>query len=381
MEATLGMTIIVPGRTELAGNHTDHQGGHVLAAAVDLLIRGTASPADDDQVLLTSDGFGQIRADLNRLDRRYSTPGTAEALVRGVLDYLRREGFSFRGFRGDLHSDIPAGAGLSSSAAFSVWIGKAVRELYRISGISPMTLALAARYAENVHFGKPCGLMDQCACAFGGVTAMSFRGEQPEVRRIPVTPEDLGYVLCVVQTGGDHRDLTEDYAMITREMGAVAAYFGQTRLCGVSETELISAIPELRREAGDRAVLRALHYIREDKRAQEMAMALEARDRAAFIAGVDASGRSSAELLQNSFNPAHPRSQGISLALALSRRVLGRDGATRVHGGGFAGTIQALMPPELEDRYRSELEAVFGPGSCRRLGIVPPDSTEMTVSF
>lgn len=375
------MTIIVPGRTELAGNHTDHQGGHVLAAAVNLLIRGTAVPTDDDQVVLTSDGFGLIQLDLSHLDRRYSVPGTPEALVRGVLDYLCRAGHSFRGFRGDLHSDIPAGAGLSSSAAFSVWIGKAVRDLHGISGISPMTLALAARYAENVHFGKPCGLMDQCACAYGGVTAMCFREEQPEVRRIPVTPEDLGYVLCVVQTGGDHRDLTEDYAMITKEMGAVAAYFGQTRLCCVSEPELISAIPELRREAGDRAVLRALHYIREDKRAQEMAAALEAHDGTAFLEGVDASGRSSAELLQNSFSPSHPRSQGISLALALSRRMLGRDGAARVHGGGFAGTIQALMLPELENRYRCEMEAIFGPGSCRRLGIVPPDSMEMTVSL
>lgn len=368
------MTINVPGRTELAGNHTDHQGGHVLAAAVDLLISGSAEETDDDRVLLTSEGFGEIKVDLGQLEKQYSVPGTAEALVRGVLDYFRQKGYAFVGFCGSLRSDIPAGAGLSSSAAFSIWVARAIQKLFRIDEISPMDLALAARYAENAHFGKPCGLMDQCACAYGGVTAISFREEQPEVRRIPVNPEDLGYVLYVVQTGGDHRDLTEDYTEITREMGAVAAYFGLERLCEIEEDDLIAAIPELRRKAGDRAVLRALHYIQEDRRAQVMAQALVNKDMETYLTEMDASGRSSAELLQNSFSPSHPRSQGISLALALSRRILGRYGASRVHGGGFAGTVQALMPPELEDTFRHELEAVFGTGSCRRLGILPPDS-------
>ena len=375
------MRIVVPGRTELAGNHTDHQGGHVLAAAVNLLVRGSVEPTDNDQILLTSKGFGQIEVDLLRLDSRYSQAGTAEALVRGVLDYLGREGYAFRGFHGTIQSEIPAGSGLSSSAAFAVWIGRAVQKLYSIRDITPMTLALAARFAENVHFKKPCGLMDQCACAFGGITAMSFRGDRPEVRRISINPEDLGYVLYVVQTGGDHRGLTEDYALITREMSAVARFFGAERLCGVAEKDLIAAIPELRKAAGDRAVLRALHFAQEDRRAQEMAEALEQRDMDTYLSCMDASGRSSAELLQNSFSPAHPQSQGISLALALSRRILGRNGAARVHGGGFAGTIQAIMPPELESRYRRELEAVFGMESCRRLGVYSSESAEMTAAF
>ena len=364
------MLVAVPGRTELAGNHTDHQGGHVLAAAVDLFIRGDVEPRQEKQVLLSSKGFGEVRIDLTALGQEHSRPGTAEALARGVLEYLGREGWEAQGFYGDMNSAIPAGAGLSSSAAFSVWVGRAVSRLFYADEIPPMALALAARYAENRHFGKPCGLMDQCACAFGGVTAMSFREERPSVKSVHANFRDLGYALCVVQTGGNHADLTEDYALITREMGAVAAAFGKARLSEVDERDFIPEIPSLRKSLGDRAVLRALHYFEEDRRAVEMAAALEAGDMRGYLTGMDASGRSSAELLQNSCAPADPRSQGISLALALSRRVLWKKGAARVHGGGFAGTVQALMPLELEARYRDALEAVFGPGSCLSLDIV-----------
>ena len=364
------MEIIVPGRTELAGNHTDHQGGHVLAAAVNLLIRGSVQADAARQVLLRSAGFGLLRVDLKELDAAFSKPGTGEALVRGVLEYLSGEGWEIGGFSGELVSDIPPGAGLSSSAAFSVWIGKTVSELYNGGNIPPMALALAARYAENIHFGKPCGLMDQCACAFGGVTAMSFHEPLPDVRPLNADLKKLGYALCVVQTGGNHRDLTEDYAQIPREMGAVAACFGTARLSDVKEAEFRAVIPELRRRAGDRAVLRAMHYFTEDRRAQEMAQALETGDISAYLAGMDASGRSSAELLQNSFSPADPRSQGISLALALSREILSSHGAARVHGGGFAGTIQALMPSDLMPRYRTGMESVFGMGCCMELEVV-----------
>ena len=364
------MEISVPGRSELAGNHTDHQGGHVLAAAVDLFISGQVEPLNEERILLRSAGFGQMCADLSDLGPEHSIPGTAEALVRGVLEYLRREGWELRGFTGELRSTIPTGAGLSSSAAFSVWVGRTVSMLFNNGHIPPMTLALAAHYAENQHFGKPCGLMDQCACAFGGVTAMSFREAQPVVRPISARFGEFGYSLCVVQTGGDHRDLTEDYALITREMGAVAAHFGRKRLSDVYEPAFNEEIPRLRKSLGDRAVLRAMHYFAEDRRAQDMAAALEEGDIDAYLAGMDASGRSSAEFLQNSYSPSNPQCQGISLALALSRRMLGECGAARVHGGGFAGTIQALMPTDLEERYRGTMEAVFGPGSCMRLDIV-----------
>ena len=364
------MEIIVPGRTELAGNHTDHQGGHVLAAAVDLLIRGSVEPTADEQVRLRSAGFGELTVSLSELETKYSRPGSGEALVRGVLEYLRREGWEVHGFTGELCSAIPAGAGLSSSAAFSVWVGRTVSVLFNDGEIPPMTLALAARYAENTHFGKPCGLMDQCACAFGGVTAMSFHGKEPRVRPIRVDFASMGYALCVVQTGGNHRDLTEDYALITREMGEVAACFGEKHLSDVSEKEFRAAIPEIRRKTGDRAVLRAIHYFNEDRRACKMAEALEKRDILAYLASMDASGRSSAELLQNSFSPAFPRAQGISLALALSRDTLAGSGAARVHGGGFAGTIQALMPLDMVQTYRRKMEAVFGLGCCMQLQIV-----------
>jgi galactokinase len=366
------MEIIVPGRTELAGNHTDHQGGHVLAAAINLLIRGSVLPCADEQVRLRSAGFGELIVDLSALGAEYSRSGTGEALVRGVLEYLRREGWEVHGFTGELCSAIPAGAGLSSSAAFSVWVGKTVSLMFNEGEIPPMTLALAARYAENAHFGKPCGLMDQCACAFGGVTAMSFHEPLPAVHPMRISMERMGYALCVVQTGGNHRDLTEDYTLITREMGEAAAVFGQKRLSDVSEDAFRAAIPELRRKLGDRAILRALHFFDEDRRAQEMADALERGDMHSYLVGMDASGRSSAELLQNSFSPSNPRTQGISLAMAISRGFLAGRGAVRVHGGGFAGTIQTLMPEDLFPHYRRQMESVFGTGCCIRLGIVDP---------
>ena len=362
-----GMHITVPGRTELAGNHTDHQGGHVLAAAINLFVHGEAEATDNGKISLASEGFGVLEVSLSETDREYSAAGSAEALVRGTVEYLLREGYAVRGFRGSLRSEIPVGAGLSSSAAFSVWVGKTVSLLFHGGTIPPLTLALAAQYAENHHFGKPCGLMDQCACACGGITEMDFSAPIPKLSAVKTNPTELGYALYVVDTGGSHRDLTEAYAAIPDEMRQVAACFGKSRLSELAESEFRSSIPMLRGRVTDRAIIRAVHYYEEDRRVLQMSAALAENDMREYLHLMDESGRSSAELLQNQFYGAER--QGIPLALALSRRVLGGKGAARVHGGGFAGTIQALMPEELAPRFETELSAVFGK-RCIRLSLV-----------
>ncbi len=364
------MLIRVPGRTELAGNHTDHQGGAVLAAAIDLFLEGEAE-ACADAVEVDSGELGSFSFPISQLEAQYSIPGTAEALARGVLEYLRDAGWQPGGFRARLRSDIPVGAGLSSSAAFGVWIGRSVSNLYHDGKIPPLTLAKAAQYGENVHFGKPCGLMDQCACAFGGVLAIDFSDSaKPEVRSLSADPGMLGWDMLIVRTGESHQDLTEDYASITGEMGAIAAHFGKCRLSELKEVDIISEVPVLRSRYGDRAVLRALHFFAEDRRAREMSRALEAGDMGRYLALMDESGRSSAELLQNSYSIADPARQGIPLALAIARRSLGGEGAARVHGGGFAGCVQVLCPPEKTDGCILALEAVFGSGCCYRLRVV-----------
>lgn len=364
------MLIRVPGRTELAGNHTDHQGGAVLAAAIDLYLEGDAEPCEGP-LEIASRECGSFSFGLSELDAAYSEKGTAAALARGVLEYLRREGWNIGGFRAVLSSSIPVGAGLSSSAAFGVWIGRAVSALFNEGEIPAITLAKAAQYGENIHFGKPCGLMDQCACSFEGVLSIDFFDpDQPAVSRIRRDPCSLGWDLMLVDTGSSHQELTEDYAAITREMKAIAACFGKERLSDVPEAAVLDAIARLRTECGDRALLRALHFYAEDRRAREMSLALERQDMQRYLSLMNESGRSSAQLLQNSFSPGCPDSQGITLALALAHRVLGDEGAARVHGGGFAGCIQLLSPPERTGACIQTMEAVFGSGCCRAVKVV-----------
>lgn len=356
----------VPGRTELAGNHTDHQGGHVLAAAIDRFLACEAEPCGE-AATLASEGFGECSVSLGALDKVLSTPGTAEALLRGVLEYLKNEGYPVGGFRAKVQSGIPAGAGLSSSAAFGVLVGRIENELYCGGTIPALTLAKAAQYAENAHFGKPCGLMDQCACAFGGVSFIDFREETPAVETIRTRLFAPEYRLLTADTGGSHQDLTGDYAAIPAEMRAAAAYFGKGRLRDVPEAEFRAALPELRKAVSDRAVLRSLHFYGEERRVPAMAQALKAGDAAAYLRLMDESGRSSAEYLQNQYAGTE---QPIPLALALCREALGRDGAARVHGGGFAGMVQILTPAERVGALKSALEPVFGPGSVKELQIV-----------
>ena len=341
----------------------------MLAAAVNLFLRAEAERTDDETVTLLSPGFGEISVPLSRLSPEYSRPGSAEALARGTLEYLRREGWPLGGLRAELISEIPVGGGLSSSAAFGVLVGKLQSLLYAGREIPPLTLALAAQYGENVHFGKPCGLMDQCACALGGVSFLDFRGNIPLAERIDSRLFAPEYTLLTLDTGGSHRDLTAEYAAIPAEMGAAAALFGKKRLRDVAEAEFLAALPEVRRRCGDRAALRALHFFEEDRRVPEMAAALKAGNAEAYLRLMDASGRSSAEALQNVSPASAPENQPIPLALSLCRRVLGSEGAARVHGGGFAGMVQLLAPSERLPALRETLEPVFGPGCLRALRV------------
>ena len=364
------MRITVPGRTELGGNHTDHQGGRVLAAAVDLYLRAQAEAENGGLVHLQSDGFGEIIVDTAALSPADSLPGSPAALVRGVLEFLRDRGWRVGGLGARVRSDIPAGAGLSSSAAFGVLAGRLVSRLYNGDEIPPAELAEAAQYAENRHFGKPCGRMDQCACAYGGVSFMDFRDPAaPKVETVGDRFFEPDYLLVMVNTGGSHADLTADYAAIPRDMGAAAAFLGKTRLRDVAEGDFLSALPELRRACGDRAAARALHFFGEDRRAARMADALKVRDVGAYLRLMDASGRSSEALLQNTWSPVAPDAQAIPLALGLCRRALGENGAARVHGGGFAGSIQVLLPADALPALQSTLEPVFGEGCCRTLKV------------
>jgi len=363
------LSLSVPGRTELAGNHTDHQGGRVLAAAVDLYLQAEAEPVPGNIVTICSEGFGTLRIDLGALAPTASTAGTAEALARGTLEYFRLHGYKLGAFRADIRSQLTAGAGLSSSAAFGVLIGRTVSELFNEGAIPPLSLALAAQYGENHHFGKPCGLMDECACALGGVSFMDFQDNPPYVETINSNLFAPSWKLLAVATGGSHRDLTGEYASIPKEMRAVASFFGQSRLRDVDEKDFIRTIPDIRRICGDRSVLRALHYFEEDRRVLDMADALRRSDANAYLRLMDASGRSSSELLQNQFALSSPEFQPIPLALGLCRRILGREGAARVHGGGFGGMIQVLCPSERVATLQEALEPMFGRGCVRVLNI------------
>ena len=369
--------LAVPGRTELAGNHTDHQGGRVLAAAVELYLRAEAETLPGREILILSEGFGELRVSLDALEPVPGREGSAEALARGVLEYLKNEGWALGGFLVSLRSEIPAGAGLSSSAAFGVLVGRLVSELFNGGVIPPQTLALAARYGENVHYGKPCGLMDQCACALGGVNLLDFRDPLPRTEAVESELFAPEWQLLLADTGGSHRDLTAAYAAIPGEMRAAAAFFGRERLRDVEEEAFLAALPELRRACGDRAALRALHFFEEDRRVPEMAAALRRGDAETYLRLMDASGRSSAEILQNVYSPASPERQPIPLALALCRRVLAEEGAARVHGGGFGGMVQILAPAARVPALRASLEPVFGAGCLRPLRVAKAAPAEI----
>ena len=361
-----------PGRTEIGGNHTDHQHGHVLCGSVDLDMLACAAPNGLDVIRVHSEGYPAPEVALDSLSPREDEKNTSAALVRGVAAKIAELGHTLCGFDAYVTSNVLSGSGLSSSAAYEVLIGNILNHLCCGGALDPVEIAKIGQYAENVYFGKPCGLMDQMGSAVGGAVAIDFHDPaSPVVRRADYDFSASGHALCIVDTASSHGDLTDDYADITREMGAVAAYFGQKFLRDVPEADFHAALPALRASCGDRAVLRALHYYEDDRRAVEEAEALAEGDFPRFLALVNASGLSSALHLQNTWSISDPRQQAIPVCLAVGRELLEGTGAIRVHGGGFAGTIQAFVPNDKLVSFKTGMEALLGPGKCHILHIRP----------
>ncbi len=362
----------VPGRSEISGNHTDHNHGRVLAGAIDRDIIAVAAPAEEPMICFKSEGYPEDRVDLSKTDDPDAFPRyTSEALIAGVADGLRKRGGQVGGFCAYTTTQVLKGSGISSSAAFEVMVGNIFNHLYNGGRLENQELAKIAQYAENVYFGKPCGLMDQMACAVGGFVAIDFEDPgNPVLEPIDFSLTDAGYVLVIVNTGGNHADLNADYASVPAEMKQVAAFFGKQVLRGITMEQLIASIPALRPVTGDRAILRAIHFIEENERVKNQTAALRAQDVSAFLKGVLASGNSSFRYLQNVYTTINVREQGLSLALALTELFLdGKECAWRVHGGGFAGTIQAFVKEELAQQYCRQMDAVFGEGAAMVLRI------------
>ncbi|NOX87942.1 MAG: galactokinase [Calditrichaeota bacterium] len=362
-----------PGRTEIGGNHTDHNHGRVLAAGVNLDAVAAVNPADDNKVVVISEGYEKsFEVDLNDLKVKDSEKGGTNALIRGIAYRLNEMGFRVGGFKAVMTSDVLPGSGLSSSAVVEVLIATIFNYLYNRGKIDPETIAVTGQFAENRYFGKPCGLMDQMACAIGGIITIDFKNPQePDYKKIDFNFAKQDYRLLVVDTGGNHADLTEDYAAVPAEMKSVARALGKEVCRDITLKELLAAVPELRKKTGDRAILRAYHFIRENQRVIEQVKALTDGDFRGFLKLVRDSGNSSFKWLQNIFTPKQISKQGVSLALALSEDFINEigEGACRVHGGGFAGTIQVFLPSEAVNRYIEQMEPIFGAGSVRVLNI------------
>lgn len=370
-----------PGRTEIGGNHTDHNHGKVLAAAVDLDTIAGAAAASDGTITIYSDGYDQPFAiSLGDLDPIPAERGTTAALIRGIASRFRRQGYEIGGFRACIASDVPVGSGLSSSASVEVLIATILNALYNGGRVENRQIAMISQHAENVFFGKPCGLMDQIACAVGGIVKIDFADPaSPQVENLNFDFAAAGYRLVVVDTGGSHADLTEDYASIPREMKSVAAHFGREFCRQVSEPELLRDLAALRARAGDRAILRALHFLKENQRVDSQVDALRRADLAGFFRLVAESGASSHRWLQNCVSAGSGAEQGIALALALAEEFVDRcGGACRVHGGGFAGTILAFIPRDAVAEFRALMASAFGAGCVKTLQVRPQGSMELS---
>lgn len=361
-----------PGRIEIGGNHTDHNHGRVLAASVNLDVIGVASPSPESRVRIQSKGFPMDTVELGDLSVHEADRNTSAALIRGLADRFAQNGWRIGGFDAYTTSNVLVGSGLSSSAAFEVLVGVILSHLFNNGGVDAVEIAKMAQYAENVHCGKPSGLMDQTTSSVGGIITIDFvDSSAPVIRRVNYDFSGSGYKLCIVDTGGSHADLTLEYAAIPSEMKAVASSLGVSVLRETSMEMLMENLPALRAKLGDRAVLRAIHFLRENERARQQVAALESGDFGEFRRLVVESGHSSFEYLQNVYASSYLQEQGLSLALCLAQGLLEERGAWRVHGGGFAGTTLNFVPEDLLDEFLREMECAFGKGSCHVLTIRP----------
>lgn len=365
------------GRSEVGGNHTDHQRGRVLAASINLDAVAIVNKNDDGAIRIVSaikagDTYKDMTIELNAfdMDLREEEKESSLALVRGVLKGLKNRGYEVGGFNAYITSDVFVGSGLSSSAAFEVIVGTILDGLYNDMKVSMVEIAQIGQYAENVYFGKPSGLLDQMACAIGGLITIDFKDNaNPVVNKVDVDFEEKGYSLCIVDTKGSHDDLTDEYAAVPYEVKKVARFFGKDVLREVDEAEFMANIPALRAELGDRAILRAIHFFGDNARVADQVAALADGEFDKFLGMIKASGDSSYKYLQNVYTTKDVQAQNVSIALAVSEKVLGDNGVCRVHGGGFAGTIQAFVKNEFVPTYKAALDNVFGAGSCHVLKV------------
>ena len=358
-----------PGRSEVSGNHTDHQHGEVLAAAINLDIIAITAPKEGE-VKVLSDDYDLKAVSITDLDKKEEEIGTSEGLIRGTLARFKELGLHIGGFEAYMTSEVLQGSGLSSSAAFEVMIGTVLSGLYNDMTVSPVLIAQIGQYTENNYFGKPCGLMDQCASSVGALIHIDFKdNDHPVVEKVDVDFSSFHHSLCIVDVHASHADLTDDYAAIPTEMKEVAHFFGKEFLREVTEEEFKAHIPELREKMSDRCVIRALHFFKEDARVEKAVNALKNNDFNTFKAVIKQSGDSSYKYLQNIYSNHDETNQAVSIALGLSEDILGDQGVCRVHGGGFAGTIQAFVEDDYVETYKTEIEKYFGEGSCHILKV------------
>jgi galactokinase len=359
-----------PGRTEIGGNHTDHNFGRVLAGAVNLDNAAVVAKNNTGIIRILSAGYPQFEVNLASLAPDSKERFTSAALVRGICSRMKELGFAIGGFDACIDGGVPKGSGLSSSASFEVLIGAILGELYNAGKLDPIQNALIGQYAENNFFGKPCGLMDQTACAMGGLITIDFKDpSKPIVKKVNFDFVSTGFALVITDTGGNHADLNDEYASLPTDMKAVAAELGAKVLRQVTLDQVLEIMPKIREKVGDRAILRAIHFHGDNQRVVDQVAALERDDFRAFLDMVIESGYSSYMYNQNIFPVNNIREQGVSLALALSELVLKGKGAWRVHGGGFAGTIQAFVPNDLLNEYVAAMEHVYGHSACHKLFI------------